>query len=211
MTSARDVTSDRGRSPTPLALNHIGITVPDIFAAIDWYGELFGCTHIMGPRLLAAGTKASAETGQVFGATFRSMLQAHLLTGNGVGIELFEPLDPPARAPDETIAYRAPGPWHFALQHPDVDGLVERIAARGGRRHSDTHVLAPGRPWRLAYARDPWWTTIEIVSHSYAEMFSNWPQPGAETKPAFVDRAEAVRLRATGRSTGDDATSRSRS
>ncbi len=35
-----------------LALNHVGITVPDIHAAIDWYGEVFGCTHIMGPRLL---------------------------------------------------------------------------------------------------------------------------------------------------------------
>ena len=44
--------------------------------------------------------------------------------------------------------------------------------------------------------RDPWWTTIEIVSHSYAEMFANWPQPGAETTSKLVDRAEAARLRA---------------
>ena len=206
MTSVRNVTS--GQSSAPLNLNHVGITVPDIFAAIDWYGELFGCTHIMGPRLMTSGGKTSVEAGQVLGASFRSLLQAHLLTANGVGIELFEPLSPPVGAPQETIAYRAPGLWHFALQHPDVDGLVERIAARGGRRHSDTHALAPGRPWRLAYARDPWWTTIEIVSHSYAEMFSNWPQPGAETEPVFVDRDAAMRLRAMGPSGGDDATSR---
>ena len=202
MTSPGDLTSGQASSRTPLALNHVGITVPDIFAAIDWYCELFGCTHIMGPRLMAAGEKANSETGQVLGAAFRSMLQAHLLTANGVGLELFEPLDPPPCAPQEAIAYRTPGPWHFALQHPDVDGVVERIAACGGRRHSDTHVLVPGRPWRLAYARDPWWTTIEIVSHSYAEVFANWPQPGAESEPVFVDRDTAMRLRTIGASQG---------
>jgi catechol 2,3-dioxygenase-like lactoylglutathione lyase family enzyme len=25
-----------------LAINHVGLTVPDIHAAIDWYGEVFG-------------------------------------------------------------------------------------------------------------------------------------------------------------------------
>ena len=33
-----------------LAINHIGVTVPDIHAAIDWYGEVFGFRCIMGPR-----------------------------------------------------------------------------------------------------------------------------------------------------------------
>jgi len=47
-----------GKTP-PLALNHIGLTVPDIFAAIDWYTRLFGATHIMGPRLLEAAAKAT--------------------------------------------------------------------------------------------------------------------------------------------------------
>jgi hypothetical protein len=35
-------------SKTPaLAFNHVGLTVPDIFAAIDWYGKVFEATHIM--------------------------------------------------------------------------------------------------------------------------------------------------------------------
>lgn len=186
---------DNGVRSPPLALNHVGITVPDIHAAIDWYGDVFGCTRIMGPRLMSAEGAASAETRQVLGAGFNRMLQAHLLTANGVGIELFEPLDPPPLPRDEDIGYRGTGPWHFALQHPDVDAMVDRIVASGGRRHSDPHAFCPGKPWRLAYARDPWWTTIEIVSHSYAEMFANWPQPGAETQPVIVDRAEAERLR----------------
>ena len=182
----------------PLALNHVGVTVPDVHAAIDWYCDVFGCTHIMGPRLMSAGSKATAETGSVFGPRFRRMLQAHLLTGNGVGIELFEPLDPKPAPPSEEVGYRRAGPWHIAITHPDVDGMVARIVAKGGRKHTEPHAFAPGRPWRLAYTRDPWWMTIEIVSHSYAEMFANWPQPGAETSPTFVTREEAARLRGEG-------------
>ena len=180
----------------PLALNHVGITVPDIHAAVDWYGEVFGCSHIMGPRLLEVDAQATAETGAVFGPGFRRMLQAHLLTGNGVGLELFEPLDPKPLPPAEGLDYQRRGPWHIALTHPDVEAVVARIVAHGGHKHTEPHAFTPGRPWRLAYMRDPWWTTIEIVSHSYAEMFANWPQPGAETTPKLVDRAEAARLRA---------------
>ncbi len=181
---------------SPLALNHVGITVPDVYAAIDWYGDVFGCTHIMGPRLLQADTKATAETGSVFGPKFRRMLQAHLLTGNGVGLELFEPLDPRPEPPVQGISYQRAGPWHIAITHPDVDGMVARIVDKGGRKHTDPHVFTPGRPWRLAYTRDPWWMTIEILSHSYAEMFANWPQPGAETSPEMVSREAAALLRA---------------
>jgi catechol 2,3-dioxygenase-like lactoylglutathione lyase family enzyme len=46
--------------PAPLAVNHVGITVPDIFAAIDWYSDVFGCTHLMGPRLMSADAAATA-------------------------------------------------------------------------------------------------------------------------------------------------------
>ncbi len=180
----------------PLALNHVGVTVPDIHAAMDWYGEVFGCTPIMGPRLMSVDAKATAETASVFGPRFRRLLQAHLLTGGGVGLELFEPLDPKPEPPAEGLDYQRRGPWHIALTHPDVDAMIERIVAKGGHKHTDAHAFAPGRPWRLAYTRDPWWTTIEIVSHSYAEMFANWPQPGAETTPVTVDRTEAARLRA---------------
>ena len=79
----------------PLALNHVGLTVPDIFAAIDWYGRVFGATHIMGPRLLAAAEKATHETPGIFGPKFRKAYQAHLLLANGAGHELLQFIEPP--------------------------------------------------------------------------------------------------------------------
>jgi hypothetical protein len=79
----------------PLALNHVGVTVPDIFGAIEWYGAVFGFNCIMGPRLLQAEAVASHETGHIFGPRFRRAYQAHLLTANGAGLELFQFVDPP--------------------------------------------------------------------------------------------------------------------
>src|SRR6266478_5454606 len=66
-----------------LAFNHVGITVPDIFAAIDWYAEVFGAAHIMGPRLLKADAQAEAchinLTSFSFGAFNRTVVS---LCGN---------------------------------------------------------------------------------------------------------------------------------
>jgi catechol 2,3-dioxygenase-like lactoylglutathione lyase family enzyme len=175
----------------PLTLNHVGISVPDIFGAIDWYGSVFGAVHIMGPRLLAASEKATHETPGIFGHRFRKAYQAHLLLANGVGLELFQFVEPPVESPAENMPYWNRGPFHIALTHPDVDACVEAICAAGGRKRNEPIDFVPGRPWRLCYCEDPWGVVIEIMSASYAEMFSNWPQAGMTEQPVMVNREEA--------------------
>jgi Lactoylglutathione lyase and related lyases len=172
----------------PLALNHVGITVPDIFAAIDWYADVFGFSHIMGPRLLEATSPATHETPSIFGRRFRRAYQAHLLTANGVGLELFQFIEPPVGDPDPEMTYWRPGPWHICFTHPDVDAMVRRIVDAGGRQKIPVTAFVPGRPWRLVYCEDPWRNAIEIISHSYAEIFSNWPQPGMTQPPVMIER-----------------------
>ncbi len=46
----------------PRSMNHVGITVTDIDAAVKWYRELFGCTVVMAPRASADGTFETATT-----------------------------------------------------------------------------------------------------------------------------------------------------
>jgi predicted enzyme related to lactoylglutathione lyase len=173
-----------------LAVNHVGLTVPDIYAAIDWYGEVFGFRCIMGPRVIEA--TGHGEAAQLFGSRFRRAWQAHLLTGNSVGIELFQFIDPPTRgAPpsDDSGRWLARGVWHVCITHPDVAAMVQRIADHGGSVLTAAHEFVPGRPWTLAYTTDPWGTVLELMSHSYAEAFGNWPQPGQLTPPTLVPRS----------------------
>ncbi|HVL34035.1 MAG TPA: VOC family protein [Burkholderiales bacterium] len=169
-------------------VNHVGLTVPDIFAAIDWYGEVLGFSHIMGPRLLEAASAATHETPAIFGPRFRKAYQAHLLSGNGVGLELFQFIEPAVERRADNFEYWKAGIFHLCVTDPDVEGLARRIAARGGRQRIPAFEFVPGRPYRLVYCEDPWGTVIEVMSHSYAEVFANWPQPGMSAAPRFVTR-----------------------
>lgn len=171
-----------------LAINHVGVTVPDVFAAIDWYGDVFGFRCIMGPRLLEPANHREAASS--LGPSFRRAWQAHLLCGNNVGIELFQFLDPPVQAHDAAnpIDFTRRGPWHLCMTYPDVAQAIRVITTNGGVMLSEPTAFVPGRPWTLAYAADPWGIVLEIMSHSYAEVFSNWPQPGQTQPPTFVQR-----------------------
>lgn len=172
-----------------LAINHVGVTVPDIYAAIDWYGAVFGFRCIMGPRVLEA--TGHTEAAGVFGSRFRRAWQAHLLSGNSVGIELFQFIDPPTRGPrpsQERVQWLDRGLWHLCITHPDVQEMVDRVVDHGGTLLAPPYQFVPGRPWTLAYTTDPWGTVLELMSHSYAEAFSNWPQPGQLIPPTLVTR-----------------------
>ena len=179
------------KPPAALAVNHVGVTVPDIHAAIDWYSEVFGFRCIMGPRVIEAA--GHAEAASVLGNRFRQGWQAHLLTGNSVGIELFRFVDPPTHGPRslrEHALWLDRGLWHLCITHPDVASMVERIVDHGGSLVAPPYHFVPGRPWTLAYTTDPWGTVLEVMSHSYAEAFSNWPQPGQVTPPTLVPRSD---------------------
>ena len=133
-----------------LAVNHVGVTVPDIHAAIDWYRAVFGFRCIMGPRELEV--TGHAEASSVFGGRFRRAWQAHLLTGNSVGIELFQFIDPPTSGPrptQERMPWLERGLWHLCITHPDVAAMVDHIVDHGGALLAQPTNSCPDDPGRL--------------------------------------------------------------
>jgi catechol 2,3-dioxygenase-like lactoylglutathione lyase family enzyme len=186
MITPRDIPSRQA-----VVVNHVGLTVPDIQAAIDWYGEAFGFHCIMGPRVMEPQAAATAETAQILGPRFRKAYQAHLLSASGVGLELFQFVDPQVQPSGDAIEYWRQGLWHLCFTDRDIHGAVQRVVALGGQQVCPVTSFVPGRPWQLVYCRDPWGTTLELMSHSYAEVFSNWPQPGTTVAPIWAT-ADAV-------------------
>lgn len=179
-----------GSGPPP-TMNHVGITVPDVIAAIDWYREVFGFRCLMGPRVLLPPGGAVPSP---LGPRFRRAWQAHLVTADGVGLELFQFIDPPVEQAPRDIVFWRPGPWHLCLTHPDVGALAGRIVRAGGvQRHEPVHFV-PGRPYQLVYCGDPWGTVIELMSHPYTEVFANWPQPGMTQPTTYVDPVTRTEL-----------------
>lgn len=190
MTTSFPTQADRNMITYPRALNHIGLTVPDIYPAIDWYSEVLGFTLLMGPRVLDAGEQNEKRAAVIMGPRFRKAYQAQLMTANGVGLELFQYVDPAVvpYAPDLNMEYWRQGYWHLCYTDPNVEALLEKIVATGGKQRTPVFPMIPGKPYRLAYAEDPFGNVFEVLSHSFAEAWANWPQPGMDWPVSLVNR-----------------------
>lgn len=175
----RPVTDGGSGLETPGAtVNHIGHTVPDIEAAIEWYRDVLGFTVVAPPAEVPAGSGHFADLFEDIIGEYDSVRLAHMEAADGTGFELFEydstPDDSNARDPPDGGNWQAsPGIHHFAVTHPDVEGLLERIEEGGGEGHSDVWRVFPDQEYELVYVRDPWGNFIEVYNRSYAQFFAN--------------------------------------
>jgi lactoylglutathione lyase family protein len=158
----------------PKAFSHIGITVPDIEKAVQFYSEVMGWYIIMPP----SPVKEESDTAigkmciDVFGKGWGSFEIAHLSTSDGIGIELFSfPIGekrPPEFKPFNT------GLFHFCIQDPDIENLVKKIVDRGGKQRMPIREYYPNdKPFRMCYVEDPFGVVFEIYSHSYELTYSS--------------------------------------
>ena len=157
----------------PKTFSHIGLTVPDVEAAVQFYTDVMGFYVLMEPTVI----KEENETaiGQmcidVFGEGWGSFKIAHLSTGDKIGFELFEFKESKDLKP--TFEPFKTGLFHFSVQDPDVEGLVKKIVAAGGKQRMPVRAYYPGdKPYRMCYVEDPFGIVFEIYSHSYELHYS---------------------------------------
>src|SRR5215210_1816038 len=75
----------------PVSFSHIGITVPDLDKAVEFYIKALGLYQIMAPTTIKHDASAIGQMcDDVFGEGWGSFRIAHLSTSDGVGVELFE-------------------------------------------------------------------------------------------------------------------------
>ncbi len=159
--------------PYPKTFSHIGITVPDIQAAVKFYTEVMGFYVIMEPTVVMEENETAI--GQmcidVFGEGWGTFKIAHLSTGDKIGFELFE-FEQSKELQPRFEPFRT-GLFHFSVQDPDVEGLVKKIVDAGGKQRIPIREYYPGeKPYRMCYVEDPFGTVFEIYSHSYELHYS---------------------------------------
>lgn len=156
----------------PRVLGHIGVTVEDIDEAFEWYQEVLGFTPVMEPDTVVAGEGHFGELSQdAVGYDYDEMQIAHLATGNHVGVELFEFEGTEGTNDPDPVD---PGLFHFCVQDPNVEDLVERITDTGGEQLSQVWDIFPDHPeYKMCYCADPWGNIVEIHSRGYEHMHSN--------------------------------------
>ena len=127
-------------NPSPVSFSHIGITVPDLDKAVEFYTKALGLYLIMPSTTINHDESAiGVMCDDVFGEGWGSFRIAHLSTNDGIGVELFEfPKTEDERAPFE---YWRPRLFHFCVQDPDLEGRVKLIEQHGGKQRADHDLV----------------------------------------------------------------------
>ena len=145
------------------AIEHIGITVPDLEQATTFFAEAFGAEKIY--DMLDAplqGPAVEAGLGIPAGATIEAIRMLRL--GEGPNLELFTYSGTPQREPVVPSDF---GIQHFCVYVDDIDEAAERLQRAGAQLLSAPNELPGGDAGsgnRYLYARTPWGSTVELVS-----------------------------------------------
>ncbi|WP_454866870.1 VOC family protein [Pseudomonas lini] len=152
------------------AIEHVGITVPDIEKATRFFVEAFGAQTLYDMLDEPLGGQA-VETGLGIppGAVIQVIRMLRL--GNGPNLELFS---------YSGVAQAQPVvPSDFGIQHiciyvDDIDVAADRLEKAGGillSRPGDLPGLDAGEGNRYVYTRTPWGSTIELVTYPTAQAY----------------------------------------
>lgn len=156
----------------PRSFSHIGLSVPDVEKAVKFYEDVMGWYTIMQPTVIKEDDSPIGEMcTDVFGPGWKKFRIAHMATSDKIGIELFEFEN--NEKPENNFEYWKTGIFHYCVQDPDIEGLVEKIVAHGGKQRMPIREYYPGeKPYRMVYCEDPFGNLVEIYSHSYELTYS---------------------------------------
>lgn len=157
----------------PRAFSHIGLTVPDLEKAVKFYHEVMGWYIIMQPSEIKEESDSAIGIMciDVFGTGWGSFKIAHMVTSDGIGVEIFEFPETKDEKP-EFNPFQT-GLFHFCVQDPDIEGLVAKIVEKGGKQRMPIREYYPNeKPYRMCYVEDPFGIVFEVYSHSYELTYS---------------------------------------
>ena len=140
-------------------VDHVGLTVTDLDAAIAWYRDVFGLEVLQGPSVIGGEEDRVRD---IFGPGVADFRLAYLGTETGARLQLFEFTEPAVERRTESFEYWRTGISHLGLACVDVAEAVARLEAHGGRRRSAIHGAPPGPVY--CYCEDPDGNVIELIT-----------------------------------------------
>ncbi|MDO6498888.1 VOC family protein [Photobacterium sanguinicancri] len=156
-------------------LGFAAIMVGDMDKAVEFYTNALGLKVVMGntkveeERETAIGRMCIA----VFGEGFKGFNIAHLVTTDGIGVELFEMKEHQER---HEVDFSRIGIFHFCLQTDDFEGVIARTEEFGGKVRMDImryHPEDDNKQAKMVYLEDPFGNLFELYSHTYEETYAS--------------------------------------
>ena len=159
-----------------MKMSHIGILVGEMAKAVEFYTKAIGLeivmdeTEVMEEQETAIGKMCVA----VFGEGFKGFNIAHLVTEDGIGVELFEMKDREDK--QNVVDFSQIGIFHFCLQTNDFQGVIDKVEQYRGKVRMDImryHPEDDNKPYKMVYLEDPFGNLFELYSHPYRQTYSS--------------------------------------
>jgi catechol 2,3-dioxygenase-like lactoylglutathione lyase family enzyme len=158
----------------PKVINHVALSVPDMDKAIKWYKEVLGFTMVAGPvELLADDSLTGKAVRDIHGPDLKKMRMAWLSSGNQVGFEIFEYIEPKAQRRHENFEYWKSGFTHICITDPNIENLCKKISETGGKQRSKVWEIVPDKGHKIVFCEDPFGNIIEVYSNGYEQTITS--------------------------------------
>jgi glyoxylase I family protein len=137
-------------------LSHVGLCVADLERALRFYCEGLGFREVSGLELSGEPAATLLELPGV-------ALRARYLERDGTVVELLHYPTPGATGDGTPRPMNALGFTHLSFQVSDLDAVLARLVALGGRPLPHTRVENPRLGMQAVFLTDPDGTRIELV------------------------------------------------
>lgn len=157
---------NREKTTVSRGINHVGLTVPNLQQATEFLQKALDARFVYDGLTNNDPPRKGTDTERQLGLKEGSMIikQRLLRIGNGPNLELFEIV---SKEQEQPVRLDDIGWNHISLYVDDINSVVERVRAAGGRflseihgnsRHEDTEGNAS------VYFKTPWGSLIELQS-----------------------------------------------
>jgi len=155
--------------------DHVGITVPDIGEAIEWFEDVMGAVAPLtfGPISDPGGTLMRDLVGVDPSAVIKQITMLRI--GHSCGIELFE-----YEAPDQLRTHPRNSDYaghHIAFYVTDIGDAVEYMESKGVEKFLGPFPVTggPAAGQSINYFRTPFGTFIELISYPRGMAYERDP------------------------------------
>lgn len=157
--------------------------MPDIEEAVKWYDEALGFKLLFPIMTQDRATMPDLPVFNVYPSSMKIFKVAFLSAGQGTALELFEFKEPKMQMEERynfSRDFHKGGFYHAGISTDDVDGLVEKVVAHGGKR---VGAPMPTFDKKSCYVEDKWGNIWELMDYTLEDAvqmiqkhFQNAPQ-----------------------------------